>query len=231
MKVYDGAGLIADKSEAAIVPVRIDGLEQTPFTRLEHEQVRRRWFPKVVVTILEPVKLAIDPALKGRKRRQAARRRTLRRHVGPRVPHDLHRPHRVEALIQAAHRHGMNHVALEDPVSGTLSYRKLLLGVAVLGRKLMDFAAEGRPVGVMLPNANGAAVTLFALMSAGRVPAMINFTAGAANVLAACSAADIKVILTARAFIEKARLRHSDRRDRGRCADRLSRRHRVRRFR
>jgi acyl-[acyl-carrier-protein]-phospholipid O-acyltransferase / long-chain-fatty-acid--[acyl-carrier-protein] ligase len=32
MKVYDGAGLIADKSDAMVVPVRITGLEQPPFT-------------------------------------------------------------------------------------------------------------------------------------------------------------------------------------------------------
>jgi acyl-[acyl-carrier-protein]-phospholipid O-acyltransferase/long-chain-fatty-acid--[acyl-carrier-protein] ligase len=49
-------------------------------------------------------------------------------------------------------------------------------------------------------------VTLFALMSAGRVPAMINFSAGASNVLAACKAAQIDTILTSRAFIEKGRL-------------------------
>ena len=58
----------------------------------------------------------------------------------------------------------------------------------------------------MLPNANGAVVTVFGLMSAGRVPAMINFTAGAANVLAACKAAQISTILTSRVFVEKGRL-------------------------
>ena len=39
---------------------------------LSKGQVRRRWFPKVKVTILEPVKLTVDPELKGRKRRLAA---------------------------------------------------------------------------------------------------------------------------------------------------------------
>ena len=58
----------------------------------------------------------------------------------------------------------------------------------------------------MLPNANGAAVTILAAMSAGRVPAMINFTAGAANILAACKAAEIATIVTSRAFVEKAKL-------------------------
>src|SRR5262249_37869177 len=72
MKGYDGAALIADKTNAEIVPVRIEGLEQTPFSRLKRAQVRRRWFPKVTVTILEPVRLTVDPELKGRKRRLAA---------------------------------------------------------------------------------------------------------------------------------------------------------------
>ena len=43
-------------------------------------------------------------------------------------------------------------------------------------------------------------------MSAGRVPAMINFTAGAANILAACKAAEVDTIVTSRAFIEKGKL-------------------------
>jgi acyl-CoA synthetase (AMP-forming)/AMP-acid ligase II len=43
-------------------------------------------------------------------------------------------------------------------------------------------------------------------MTAGRVPAMINFTAGAANILAACRAAQVDTILSSRTFIEKAKL-------------------------
>jgi acyl-[acyl-carrier-protein]-phospholipid O-acyltransferase / long-chain-fatty-acid--[acyl-carrier-protein] ligase len=58
----------------------------------------------------------------------------------------------------------------------------------------------------MLPNANGAAATLLGLMSSGRVPAMINFSAGAANILAACKGAQVKTIVTSRAFVEKGKL-------------------------
>ena len=206
MKVYDGAGLVADKTDAYVVPVRLAGLEYTPFTRLSRAQVRRRWFPKVTVTVLPPVKLTVDPALKGKYRRQAAGA-ALYEIMSNLVYRTTSTDRTVpQALIEAAEIHGMGRVAVEDPVAGALSYRKLLMGARILGRKLMPFAPEGKPIGLMLPNANGAAVTLMALMSAGRVPAMINFTAGAANVLAACKAAQLDTILTSRAFIERGKL-------------------------
>src|SRR5271166_1652963 len=206
MKVYDGAAMIADKSNAEIVPVRIEGLEQTPFGRLTKSQVRRRWFPKVRVTILEPVKLTVDPDLRGRKRRQAAGA-ALYGIMSDLVFRTTSTDHTVlEAVIQAADTHGRSRVAVEDPVSGSLTYKRLLTAAAVLGAKLMPLAAQGRALGVMLPNANGAVVTILGLMSAARVPAMINFTAGATNILAACKAAQIETIVTSRAFIEKGKL-------------------------
>src|SRR3984893_5038786 len=206
MKVYDCAALIADKTDADVLPVRIEGLEQTPFSRLSASQVRRRWFPKVRVTVLPPVQLAVDPALKGRARRQAAGA-ALYGIMSDLVFRTTSTDRTVfEALLQAAEDHGRGRIAVEDPVSGPLSYRNLLMGAAILGDKLMRYAPEGRAVGLMLPNANGAVLTFFGLLSAGRVPAVLSFTAGATNILAACKAAQVTTILTSRVFVEKGRL-------------------------
>ncbi len=206
MKVYDGTGLVADKSGAMVLPIRHEGLEATPFSRLSGAQVQRRWFPKVTVSILEPVKLEVDPALKGKYRRQAAGT-ALYEIMSDLIFRTTSTDRTVfDAVVEAARVHGKNRVIVEDPVSGALTYRRLLAGANVLGRRFLDLAPAGKAVGVMLPNANGAAVTLLALMSAGRVPAMINFTAGAANILSACKAAGIGTIVTSKAFVEKGRL-------------------------
>jgi len=206
MKVYDGAALIAEKSGAMVVPVRIEGLEATIFSRLSRVQVRRRWFPKVKVTILEPVRLTVDDALKGKARRQAAGA-MLYQIMSDLIFRTTPTGRTViEAVVEAATVQGWGRIAVEDPVTGKLSYRKLLIGTRVLAEKFLPFAEEGEAVGVMLPNANGAAATLLGMMSAGRVPAMINFTAGPTNIQAACTAAEVRTIVTSRGFVERARL-------------------------
>lgn len=206
MKVYDGAGLIADKSHADIVPMRIDGLERTPFTRLDANKVSRRWFPKVTVTFTESTRLAIDESLRGKKRRQAAGAALYDVmsdliYKTSSVDTDLFR-----ALVAAADKYGRKRVVLEDPVSGTLTYKRLLIGINVLGRKFEAFTVPGEHVGVLLPNANAVAVTFFALQSIGRIPAMLNFSAGQANLISACRTAQVKTVLSSRAFVEKGRL-------------------------
>jgi len=206
MKVYDGAALIAEKSGAMVVPVRIEGLEATIFSRLSRAQVRRRWFPKVKVTILEPVRLTVDDALKGKARRQAAGA-MLYQIMSDLIFRTTPTGRTViEAVVEAATVQGWGRIAVEDPVTGKLSYRKFLIGTRVLAEKFLPFAEEGEAVGVMLPNANGAAATLLGTMSAGRVPAMINFTAGPTNIQAACTAAEVRTIVTSRGFVERARL-------------------------
>ncbi|MGD9544444.1 MAG: acyl-[ACP]--phospholipid O-acyltransferase [Methylocystis sp.] len=206
MKVYDGAGLIAEKSGAMIVPVHIDGAEATMFSRLSREQARRHWLPKLTLTVLEPVRLCVDDALKGKARRMAAGAALYQ------IMSDLmFRATNVdrtlfEAVVAAARTHGLSRVALEDPIAGALSYRRLLIGTRALAGQIAPIGEPGDAVGLMLPNANGAGVAFLAAISAGRTPAMINFTAGAANILAGCEAAQARTILTSRGFIEKAKL-------------------------
>ncbi|WP_298354267.1 acyl-[ACP]--phospholipid O-acyltransferase [Rhodoblastus sp.] len=206
MKVYDGAGMIAEKSGRTIVPARIDGLEASAFSRLSRAQAPRRFLNKVTVTILEPVELKIDEALVGKARRQAAGAALYQ------IMSDLlFRTTDVEktvftAVADAARKHGMSRIALQDPASPALSYRRLLIGARLLAKKFARLAPAGEPVGLMLPNANGAGAAFLGLISANRPPAMINFTAGPANIVAACTAANVETIVTSRAFIEKARL-------------------------
>ena len=205
MKVYDGAGLVADRAGAVILPVRIDGLERTRFGRLPHG-VRRRWFPRVTLTVLPPVRLAVDDALRGRPRRRAlgaAMEDVLTDAAFGTRPLDRSL---FTALLDAADTFGRDKEVLEDLAFAPLTFGRLTLGACVLGRALAARSAVGERVGVMLPSANGAVVTLFALQAFGRVPAMLNFSAGAEAMLAACRVAQVKTVLSSRVFIERAKL-------------------------
>ena len=109
-----------------------------------------------------------------------------------------------EALVRAHQTRDTGKPAIQDPLGVKLTYKKLIVGAQVLGAKLVPMLPpEGESVGVLLPNSAGVAVTFFALQTIGRVPAMLNFTAGPANVVAACKAAKVSVVLTSRVFVEK----------------------------
>jgi acyl-[acyl-carrier-protein]-phospholipid O-acyltransferase/long-chain-fatty-acid--[acyl-carrier-protein] ligase len=206
MKVYDGAGLIADKSGAWVVPVRIEGPEATIFARVAPTKARKRLFPKFKMTVLEPVRLEVPEALKGKKRRHAAGM-ALYQIMSDLIfrTSDADRT-LFQAVVDAAQEHGPARIALEDPISGKLSYRKLLIGARALAEKLASHVEPGETVGLMLPNANGAGVAFLALSSLGCVPAMVNFTAGAASILSGLTATGAEVVVTSKAFIEKSRL-------------------------
>lgn len=207
MKVYDGAAMVADKTGAKIVPIRIDGLEKTHFSRLSKDQVRKSWFPKVKVTIMEPRELSVDPDLKGAKRR-AIGGAQLHSTMSDLMFHTSLDDNAtiLDRVIDKAKERGFGELACEDPLIGQMSYGKLLTGTAVLARKLSAITKGQTTLGVMMPNANGSVVTTLAVMSAGKVPAMINFTAGVENILAACKAAEVRTILSSRAFIAQAKL-------------------------
>jgi acyl-[acyl-carrier-protein]-phospholipid O-acyltransferase/long-chain-fatty-acid--[acyl-carrier-protein] ligase len=110
------------------------------------------------------------------------------------------------AFRDAADRYGKAGPALEDALGGKLTYKRLLVGARALGVRFEKMSAPGEALGVLLPNANAVMVTFLAILSAGRVAAMLNYTAGPAAILSALSTARIKTVLASRGFIDKAGL-------------------------
>ncbi|WP_423415296.1 acyl-[ACP]--phospholipid O-acyltransferase [Hyphomicrobium sp. B1] len=207
MKVYDGTAMIADKADAPIIPVRIDGLERSHFGYLSKAQTRKAWFPKTTVTILPPVWLKIDPALRGKARRQAAGAALQDIMTDTAVLTTPIDQTLFEALVLAHQTRDTGKPAIEDPLGTKLTYKKLIVGAQVLGAKIAPMLPPvGSSVGVLLPNSAGVVVTFFALQTIGRVPAMLNFSAGPANVVSACKAAKVDIVLTSRVFVEKGHL-------------------------
>ena len=205
MKIYNGPGLVADKSNADVLPVRIDGAQYTPFSRLR-EVVRLRWFPKITLTLLPPRKLKAPAEIHGRNRRKYAGQ--LLTDIMNEVIFSTSNYKRTlfQSLLDAKNIHGRKHIIAEDIERNPISYQKFIHRALLLGDMLEPHTKQGDYVGILLPNMVNTLVTFFALHSQSRIPAMLNFSSGIKAILNACQTANIKVVYTSRRFIEYAKL-------------------------
>lgn len=207
MKIYNGPGLVAERTRANILPIRIDGAQYTPFSRLRG-RVRLRWFPKITLNVQPPTTLKIDDQLRGRKRREQAG------HLLTNLMTDLvfatnnKNQTLVERLLDARRIHGGRHVVAEDITRVPLNYNTLLTKSVVLGRQLAKRSNDQEAIGVLLPGTLATLATFWGLQLYGRVPAMLNYTVGAQGMLSACETAVLKRIITSRRFIQQAGLEH-----------------------
>ena len=206
MKVYDGPGMIADKAHAMILPVRLDGVQHTPFARLKGK-VPLKNFPKITITILEPRVFKVDENIKGRARRAASGRKLYDLMEEMMFLTGDREQTLYEALLKAEHVNGDDAIIAEDVERRPMKFKKLVQGTIILGNKISKLTQRGENVGLMLPGSTGALVTFFALQAYGRIPAMLNFSAGSQAMLSACKTAKIKNVITSRRFIELARLK------------------------
>lgn len=205
MKIYQGPGMIADKSEAMILPIRLDGAQYSPFSRLRG-RVKIHLFPQITITILKPVKFEVPKEITGRARRAANADKLYDIMTDMLFESSNYKKTLFESLLDAKKIHGANHPIIVDIMRQPINYRKLITGSFVLGEKISKQTSRGEYVGLMLPNMNSSIVTFFAMQAYGRVPAMINFSAGVQNFILACKVARIKNIYTAKKFVEAAKL-------------------------
>ena len=204
MKVYDGPAFVAAKTGATVLPVRLDGAERSYFSRLSGLN-RRQLFPKIRLTILPerhfPMPTGATAKLRRHQSGEAMRRLMQEMVVAARPADTLY-----GALCTAVATHGRRRRLLEDVKQVEYSYNDLLKMALILGRQIERLSAPGEHIGLLLPNLAPTVGLIFGLSARRRIPAMLNYTAGVEAMQAACTAAQVRTIVTSRAFVEQAKL-------------------------
>ena len=207
MKVYNGIGLIALRTDAAICPVAFYGPERSRYARAR-DKFRAVWFPKVLIYVGQPLRLELPEAgnFRRQKKRISDQILTLLQQTLFAARQAAERCRNLfDKLREAGAIHGFGKLMAED-INGELSYRQALIGSYALGGKLETLLGPDARPALLLPNSNGHLVTLFALAYLGKTTAILNFTAGAESCQDCCETGGVTHVLTSRIFLEKAGL-------------------------
>ncbi len=205
MKVYEGAGMVANKAEARILPIRINGAQYSCFSYLRHK-VKTRLFPQIRLDILPSEKITVPDTVLGRGRRALISNKLYDLMVRMMYATSDTNVNVFNALLDSAGIHGMKHTIVEDIKRQPMNYKQLIFKSYVLGSIYKKFMPDEKYIGLMLPNMNITAISFFALIGIDKVPAMINFTQGIPQVLSTLKTVGIRTVITSRLFVRQARL-------------------------
>lgn len=204
MKVYDGPAFVAAKTGATVLPVRLDGPGRSYFSRISGKYPRRL-FPRVTLSIQPPTRIAMaEEGTAKARRRQAgdAMRRLMQRMLFESQPKQTV----YSGLLDAMSIYGRKRRVVEDLKQIEYSYNDLLKMTLALGRIVAKESTSGECIGILMPNLAATVCMMIGTSALSRVPAMINYKAGAAGMQDACTAANIKTVFASRAFVEQAKL-------------------------
>lgn len=91
--------------------------------------------------------------------------------------------------------------AAADALSGVVSYRRMLVGAQLMAKRFA--AIPEKNVGIMLPASVAADVAFFGLHLAGKIPVMMNWTTGPANLAHGVEVTKVKQIITSKKMIDR----------------------------
>lgn len=116
--------------------------------------------------------------------------------------------HKVTDTFLELSKRNPNFVLVADQLSGVLTNRKIILAVMALKPSIEALPTDR--VGILMPACAAALVVYLAVLFAGKIPVMVNWTVGSRNMKFCLEHANVKHILTSRIVIERLEGRGTD---------------------
>ena len=205
MKVSRGVAMIADHTDANILPINITGTDLTPFSRIQHQR-GLRFFSKVTISIFPARKLNLPQNIEG-SRRNALAGRALEKIMEDAAMFARRREKPFwDILLDSRDAYGGNTRVFCDYGQKPITYNGLITRILLISEALAARKLEGDHIGVLLPNSVGDVVTIYGLQKIGKLPAMLNFSLGGRSLVNCCRTAQLKTVITSRKFIELGKL-------------------------
>jgi acyl-[acyl-carrier-protein]-phospholipid O-acyltransferase/long-chain-fatty-acid--[acyl-carrier-protein] ligase len=205
MKLYEGTGFLLFKTGAKVITAYLRGAERVRWAR---HYGWKAWFTPVSAHYSIVLTPPAFPELSTTQARTRLTRWLYDQMIDQQLRVEMEFGARTapEAILAAAaQRPGFQ--VIQDFTRQTLNYRRLVVGAELLQRQWRNALGAEERIGVLLPNANALPATLLSLWLTGKVPAILNYTTGAATMLACAQLAGLKQVITSRTFIEKAKLK------------------------
>ena len=106
----------------------------------------------------------------------------------------------LEAFVRQAIAHP-GEAAAADDLSGVVTYERMLVGARLMSRRFAQL--PGNAVGLMLPASVAADIAFMALLWAGKLPVLLNWTTGPANLNHAAKVMGMQRVITSRKFVDR----------------------------
>lgn len=205
MKFTEDPVLVALKSSAMLLPVHINGMQHSIFSRFRFKSFQL--WPQTYINIAPAQSLELPENIDNRSKRKLAGAFLYRLMTDITFEASRHSGTLLEALALSSQQHGRQHTIAEDMHRQPISYRQLFFQSFALSLAIQEHIDhENSNIGILLPTFIPTLSSFMGLQALGKIPVMLNFTFGPSMVIDCCSTAQVRTVITSHAFIQLASL-------------------------
>jgi acyl-[acyl-carrier-protein]-phospholipid O-acyltransferase/long-chain-fatty-acid--[acyl-carrier-protein] ligase len=201
MKIYEGPGMIADKADAVLLPIMINGTQYTHFSRLNNLP-KRKIFTKIIINILPPIKILPPENIDIRGRRKYIAE-SLYDIMSEMVFKSSNYEQTIyQSLIDIGKIVGLNKSIYRDMDNTRLTFRKLFKENFIIANYILKYKENTDHIALLLPNYNVFPNVFFAIQSLGKIALLINSELAVADIIENLKNARINLIFSSKRYID-----------------------------